>query len=180
MKADLLKRLRGIMPSKEIGRDVSAGAAMAVAFFLVGSFGWRVADARAQREEELRALLAASDAWMDGFLHPNPEESQRWDASARAFDSLQLPGDGRLALLETLTRRAAAAGIRDARVSFTEEAAGESWRQSSGWSSDPAGYGIRMTFSSSYGSAVEVIRALPPTVEVRSLHFARITSTAEP
>lgn len=142
---------------------------------LVTQTAARRADALAQREATLAALVGAADAWRAAYVPATSAESAAWRLSERRVRERGVDAVDRVALAQLVAQRAEELGIPDVRVGFApvDDLAPAPALAVDAWTFEMAPYAVTVDFVADYRAIVGFIGSLPPQVAVRRLELER-------
>lgn len=164
--------LRGVSPAH------SRLLFSALAALLLGWTALRVTkagDAHRAALRDVRASLAAIQAWRGDFRAAAPAESLTWRRATVEAQELGVAGDERLALTQAIARTAEAAGLRDVRVRAVppDTTGAEARLSSEGVLRQPAPFGLLVECRGSLQAVVTLLGQLPPSVAATSIELVR-------
>jgi hypothetical protein len=165
-------RLRALSPAAT--RLVAAGLSLA----LLAWVGARVSRAGSAHRAELRkaeATLASYETWRRRFQPAVAAESLLWRRTWMEVQGLGVVGDERLALTQSVSRAAEAAGLRDVRVQIApaDTTGSEERLSTEGVRRETAPFGLLVEGRGNLQAVVNFLGELPPSVAPTNLSLVR-------
>lgn len=150
----------------------------ALAAMLLASAALRVTRAgEAHRDalREARATLVSFDTWRRRYQPATAAESLEWRRTWTDVQELGVLGDERLALTQSISRAAEAAGLQDVRVRLApaDTSGSEARLSTEGVSLRPAPFGLLVECRGSLQAVVDLLGHLPPSVAATSVSLVR-------
>jgi hypothetical protein len=138
----------------------------------------RTANALSDEAGKIRAVIAASDAWVMRFQSAADDEPGLWQEAASQVQTLGVLPSERLTLAQIISQRAEDVGIVSPHIRFSmvDSVAAPPPRNVDGVRFNPANYTIQLTGGGGFGALNSLIGTLPPAVEPKSAALARDSS----
>lgn len=176
---ELLARIRAFFSERRFELSLASACAIALA-----GAAWIAIPARRQsvrlsaEAAKLDAVIASSNSWLIGFQPASSAEPGLWQNTAYEIQSLGVRPSERVTLAQIIDRKAEEAGFAAPHIRFisTDSAGQPAARQVAGVTFNPASYRIEAAGGGGFAPLAQLIEALPPAVDLRSVNVARDSS----